>query len=298
MNMNVDFYNPMLRILNFTHVDLDGAVSAIVIKNYYNDVIVEKTNYGKEQQIYDSVLKHQNQIDAIIFTDFTPVNLKQIQDLGKPVLLLDHHESASKFNDPRNNIYISSKYCGAMLAWKFFSIKKDLSFLEELVKLTNDFDMFILKDKRSLPFNELFWDMGFHWFIRRFKNGNTTLYKEEKDFILDYIEDFKKKYDELPLSNLPNGGCFYKCEKYIAEMSHRLALDGYKYQIIYYRNNLSLRSVEGIDLTLVCNQIGRGGGHKQSAGITLAPSDDIKDLVNRICLAIEQVSNYDGDLPF
>lgn len=38
----MDFLNSDLRVINFTHNDLDGAVSAIVINNVYN---VVKTVY-------------------------------------------------------------------------------------------------------------------------------------------------------------------------------------------------------------------------------------------------------------
>ena len=35
------WHNTKLKILNFTHCDMDGAGAGIVIKNYFNDVITE-----------------------------------------------------------------------------------------------------------------------------------------------------------------------------------------------------------------------------------------------------------------
>ena len=46
-----DFYDENLKVLNFTHIDFDGVASAIVLKNFYKNVIVEKINYGGEKEI-------------------------------------------------------------------------------------------------------------------------------------------------------------------------------------------------------------------------------------------------------
>lgn len=304
-----DFYNENLRVLNFTHVDFDGVTSAIVLKNYFKNVIVEQINYGREQEIIDKCRKYQGKFDVVIFTDFCPVNIKQVKEFLKtsfqieiPALVLDHHESAVPFNDPQNDIHINMKYSGCMLAYKYFGIKKDLTHLNELVFIANDYDMFTLTDKRAMFFNALMWKMGFDWFLIRFIKGNIKLYAEEKNYLLQYVTDVKKQYDELPLSDLPHNGCFYECEDHIAEMSHRLSKDGYDYQIIKHGRALSIRSnTDKINVVNICRTIGRGGGHKRAGGIPMFQSDDIKKLVQDICFAVEHELNYgeqnDG-LPF
>lgn len=304
-----DFYNQNLRVLNFTHIDFDGAVSAIVIKNYFSNVIVERTNYNKESDIFNIAAKHRGKYDAIIFTDFCPTECESsttknaIQEISKsagvPVLVFDHHESAIKFDDPANGVFINTKYCGAMLAWKYFSVKKNMSHLFDLVALANDYDIFTLSDPRSMPFNALYWQMGFEWFVSRFKNGNTALYPEEKQYLLEYRNDVQQQYDTLSISDLPHNGCFYKCEKHLAEMSRRLANDGYQYQIIFHNNALSLRSsTDKIDLVDVCRLIGKGGGHRRAAGILLRAGDDLKTEIQRICFAVEHSLNNGKELPF
>lgn len=301
-----DFYDDKLRVLNFTHIDFDGAVSAIVINNYFNTTITEQINYGKEQEVIDKCRKHQGKFDVVIFTDFCPVNIKQIKEFLAnnfpseiPVLVLDHHETAQSFNDPQNHIHINLKYSGCMLAYKYFSIKKDLSHIQELVNIANDYDLFTLTDKRSMYFNAIMWKMGFEWFIERFGKGNIKLYKEEKDYIVKYVYEVKKQYDELPISDLPHKGCFYECEKYLAEMSHRLSNDGYDYQLIKHGKSISIRSnTDKINLVNVCRQLGRGGGHRRAAGIPLFQTDDIKKVVQDICFAVEHEFNYGKDLPF
>lgn len=295
----MNFYDENLRVLNFTHIDFDGVISAIVVKTYYKNVITEQINYGREQEAVDKIIKYKDKIDAVVFTDFTPVNIKALQAMGKPILVLDHHESCLSFNDPQNNVHINLKYCGAMLAFKYFSVKKDMSHLNDLVFLANDYDLFTLSDPRSMPFNALYWQMGFRWFMTRFMNGNTKLYPEEKQYILDYQKAVQLTYDNLPISDLPHKGCFYECEMYMAEMSRRLANDGYQYQIIKHGNALSIRSAtDNINLLDVCKYVGDGGGHRRAAGIPLKPGDDIKLLVQKICFGVEHVLNNPKDLPF
>lgn len=303
-----DFYDENLKVLNFTHIDFDGVASAIVLKNFYKNVIVEKINYGGEKEIIDKLKKYQAEFEAVIFTDFCPENIGEVMNFCKtyfpieiPVLVLDHHESVQKFHDPRNNIHINLKYSGCMLTYKYFSVKKDLSHLQDLVSIANDYDLFTLQDKRSMLFNALMWQMGFNWFFARFKHGKIALYDEEKEWLKEYIQEVKKQYDELPISDLAHEGCFYECEKYLAEMSVRLSKEGYKYQVIKHGNSLSIRSnTDDINLVDVCKFIGRGGGHRRAAGIPIFYGEDIKQLVEKVTFAVEHVLNYGGkkELPF
>ena len=69
------FHNTKLRVLNFTHSDMDGAGAAIVLKNYFTDVITEQITYSHENTIIPRMSAHRNNFDAVIFTDFTPANL-------------------------------------------------------------------------------------------------------------------------------------------------------------------------------------------------------------------------------
>lgn len=297
-----NFYNQDLRILNFTHIDFDGAAANIVIKNYFLNVQTEVINYGKEQEAYDKITKNMGAFDAVIFTDFCPVNIKQLQKIGKPILVLDHHDSAKQFNDPQNGVFINTSYCGAMLAYKYFGAKLDLSHLKEFIDIANDYDLFTLKDPRSMCFNALYWEMGFKWFVRRFIYGNIKLSYEEKSFIQWYKADEQKYYDNLELVEMNIGnlkGCMYKTDKYIGEMSARLRADGYDFQIIHHGNALSLRSNnDALDLTKVCQYVGKGGGHAKACGIPMFIGEDVQELTKKVMYGIEHVSNYGADLPF
>lgn len=274
------------RVLNFTHSDLDGVCAGIVIKNYYHHVITQQINYGKEQDAYSFALKHRNDFDLIIFTDFYPVNIKDFKSINKPVLVFDHHESAVKYNKPIEDIYVNIKYSGTMMAYKYFNTHGELTHLSDLVNIANDFDLWILKDNRSQFFNAIFWEMGFNWFFRRFLKGNTNLYAEEREYLVDYTKEYKNYYENIPVTDVPYNGVLCESDKFVSELSNSLRKDGYAWVMIIRGRSISVRSsTPDIDLNIVTRIVGKGGGHKAAAGIPIG-NDDIKTLINNIIKAV------------
>lgn len=279
------WHNTKLKVLNFTHCDMDGAAANIVIRNYFDDVITEQANYNTEYTILQKMIKHKDHFDAVIFTDICPSNLSEIKAFGKPVLVLDHHESAIKFNNPNEFIYICPGHCGAKLALTYFNHDDCLKHLVEFIDVVNDFDLYLLKDPRSKPFNSLYWDMGFNWFINRFYTGDMELSKPEKTFLIRKQKEFKKFYDNLEISELKNGGVFCYSEKFISEITDALKEDGYKWVIIYRNGFLSIRSADdsNINLVEVAKILGKGGGHEHAIGV---PQE--KDQLNTLIAKVEE----------
>lgn len=277
------WHNTKLKILNFTHCDMDGAAAGIVIKNYFNEVLTEQINYSSENTILQRMIKYKDKFDAVIFTDFCPSNLTEIKAFGKPVLVLDHHESAVKNNNPKEFIYVCPGHCGAKLALTYFNHDDCLKHLEEFIEIVNDFDLYILKDPRSKHFNSLYWDMGFNWFINRFYTGDLELSKSEKAFLVRKQKDFKNYYDGLEISELKNGGVFCYSDKYISEITDALKAEGYKWMIIYRSGFLSIRSADdsGIDLVEVAKIVGKGGGHEHAIGIP-QEKDKLDELIAKV----------------
>lgn len=273
------WHNTKLRILNFSHCDMDGATSTIVIKNYFNKVISEQITYSQENTIVPKLIKHKDNFDAIIFTDFCPCNLNEVIAFGKPVLVLDHHESAVKWNDPKKFIYVCPGFSGCKLAYEFFNHDDCLIHLKELIDIVNDFDLYILKDPRSKPFNSLYWDMGFTWFINRFFGGDVELSRAEKAFLVRKQKDFKEYYDGLEISELNNKGVFCYCDHFLSEVSDALKADGYAWVVLYRPGFLSVRSSDdsNIDLVEVAKILGKGGGHEHAIGI---PQE--KDMLDKL----------------
>ena len=277
------FLNTKLRIVNFTHIDFDGASSNIVIKNYFDNVITYTITYEHENEILPKMIKDRDKFDAVIFTDFCPVNLTQVQAFGKPVLVLDHHESALKYNDPGKSVYICTKFCGAKLAYEFFNHDNCLEHLKDLIEITNDYDLYILKDARSKAYNNLYWAMGFNWFVERFLGGDIDLNRGEKLYLVRRQKDFEELYTNLPIQELSNNGVVCEAEKYIADIADALRNDGYEWCIIYRNGNLSVRTSNDskINLANVCARLGKGGGHMHAVGIP-QQKENLAELIKRI----------------
>ena len=274
----INYNNPKLRVLNCTHYDMDGCGASIVLKNFYEDVITVPVTYNTEWKLLDDIKPYEGKYDAIICTDFYPE--KTLNDLRKlsTTLVLDHHESvADKNND--TDIIINTLYSGTKLAYKFISKFKDISYLEKLVDIIDDYDMFRLKLPASVYFNNLFWEMGHKWFMRRFISGNTTMYPEEKQYFIDAKKEFEKMYETLEICDLARNGVYFEADRFHYETIEALKKEGYKWFCIKNKGNLSVRC-DDIDLTDVCKKIGKGGGHKSAAGIPLYKNDDVLALIH------------------
>ena len=285
----MNYNNPKLRILNITHYDMDGCGASIVLKNFYEQVIVVPVTYNTEWKLLDEIAQYDGKFDAIICTDFYPA--QTINDLRKlsTTLVLDHHESVvDKNND--TDIIINTLYSGTKLAYKFISKFKDISYLEKLVDIIDDYDMFRLKLPASVYFNNLFWEMGHKWFTRRFITGNTTMYLEEKRYFVDAKKEFESMYETLEIVDLAHNGVYFESDRFHYECIEALKKDGYKWFAIKNKSNLSVRC-DDIDLTEIAKKIGKGGGHVHAIGIPMAKTDNPIELVKRIELFIDTEYN-------
>lgn len=285
----MNYNNPKLRILNCTHYDMDGCGASIVLKNFYEQVIVVPVTYNTEWKLLDEIAQYDGKFDAIICTDFYPS--QTINDLRKmsTTLVLDHHESVvDKNND--TDIIINTLYSGTKLAYKFISKFKDVSYLEKLVDIIDDYDMFRLKLPASVYFNNLFWEMGHKWFTRRFITGNTTMYPEEKRYFVDAKKEFDNMYETLEIVDLAHNGVYFESDRFHYECIEALKKDGYKWFAIKNKSNISVRC-DDIDLTEIAKKIGKGGGHVHAIGIPMTKTDNPIELVKRIELFIDTEYN-------
>ena len=286
------YNNQDLRILNITHSDMDGIASAIVLKNFYKKVITIPVTYQSEKLITEALAKYNGQFDAVICTDFYPSNsIDQIREATQQYLVLDHHESVEQFNDNKN-IIINTSMCGAKLTYNFINHFKDISYLKELIDIVNDWDMFILKDIRSRYFNNMFWEMGNKWFMRRFMTGNVKLYPEEKQYLIDAQAEFKDMYDNLEISDLVDNGVYFETDRFMNETVEALKKDGYKWFAIRNKNSISVRAddVNLLDVFKIFNNGGyTGGGHPHAGGIPLSYKSDVGKVLNDLQNAYDAV---------
>ena len=67
------------------------------------------------------------------------------------IILLDHHESALDLHDPSKNRFVIPSMCGAKLTQRFLErcFNLDLSKFDNLIYLTQDYDLWIHSNKKS-----------------------------------------------------------------------------------------------------------------------------------------------------
>lgn len=290
----INFADRNLTILNITHCDLDGSVAGIVVKRFYVNTTTYVTNYNRVEETLTYLNIVKNNIDAVVFTDFSPKEyFEEFKALNIPFLVLDHHESALPINNPKEGIIINQKFCGAKLAYLYYvRYAPELKCLEELVNLADDYDMWHMKDPRSRYYNTLHWCYyGFDEFYERFKTGDITLNEWEKGELLKAKQCFKEVWDNLPLTDLPHKGCLVEVSTLLSEISIELEKLGYKYFIMYnpVTDKLHFRSrTDEINFVDITAKLGRGGGHRQAASCSCLPSE-LKPLVEKILSILDDV---------
>ena len=287
------FLNPYLKVLNFTHIDLDGAVSAIVLKQVYNIINVRMINYNKkEQEALDYARNNIADYDCIIFTDFCPnktTSVKDFQDLGKPVLVLDHHTTAKECLNIKENVFIDENRSGAKLAYDFYKKYFKIDYLEQIVNVTDDYDRWVLKNKLSFKLNAIYWYLGFNEFINKFAFG-LKFDKNDEDFLANYAKSLADEYDKLAIQNLKNGMLIIEVD-HLAEISYYIQRDfNPKYLIMVWPSKLkiSIRSKD-IPLSFISTKVGEGGGHDRAMGYYAKNGEDFKHILD---LYIKYLDEY------
>lgn len=114
-----------MKAVLFTHIDLDGYGSRIMVQKWLPDIMVKHVDYG-----FDTLPENRKlmaEADLIIFTDIsvsreTAELLEQTRKNGKKILLLDHHQSAyDNLHDLGYEwIHIDQSKSGALLAYEWF----------------------------------------------------------------------------------------------------------------------------------------------------------------------------------
>lgn len=260
------------KVICIHHKDLDGVACAIVAKNVFDKI---KFVDAKYTDIDDILLRiNYDSCDAVLILDISPQDEKSL-DLSDKIVLLDHHKTAKKYHCPEKNRIVDTKDSAASLVHKFFSIVHsdiDLSHLNELIELANDYDMWIHKNPKSKQLNLLYFKYWTDDFILRFQNGDCNFTEQELDYIQKEEKKIKKHLDNLELFELEGiNGCLTFGEKYPNDVcDYALKVEGY--DIIFSRNqktnntSVRLHKHPEIDIGGLLSELGIGGGHPEAAG--------------------------------
>ena len=261
------------KILNISHFDLDGAVCSILLRSVFNNVESVLLGQFQMEQFFNT--KNLDGYDYIIMTDLCYDNDEFLNRSN--VILLDHHSSAKKYHNVLNNKIVVESNSASHLVKTFLErmFKVSLECFDDLVYMTNDYDMWKWPDrysKKSVFLNELFY---YHKdnFLERFAYGDTRFTEDELVYLKKRIVDFKTYFAKLDIHYIePINAAFVICNDYVNDVSQQLLYsDTYDITFCYIakKKKMSIRTKRtDINLGTICKDNFNGGGHPQSAGIS------------------------------
>lgn len=283
------------RILNLTHDDLDGAVSAIVVLTVFPTAQVVQTNYAGTGHYNDGLLAiRENDFDAIIFTDFCPDEqmVQEIHRIGKPYLVIDHHATATARNDFLGTYCIKPGKCGASRAREYFADMADLDQLDTICEVTNDHDLWI---RKILPvsdqLNTLFYEYGFFPFIEHFKNGleGYNLYREDIETINLHDREVKDYMIRCNQHKLPYNGYYIEIDKFNSDINILLQ-DKYDWLVLCNAAEVSpgmsklgfRTNRKDVNFGRILKDLGRGGGGHAGAAGQVIPTNEKDEFIQQV----------------
>jgi len=280
-----------------THYDLDGVVCAILLHSFIPNLSIVSTGYNRLNDIADEEIFNNK---ALIITDLA-LDKHHVNNLflsNNKILWIDHHESSLPYKDLSNDkvkIYINPKFCGAGNVLKYFKDKQKFSEpLKTLTYLTNDYDMWQLKEVESRILNYIFWERKFNAFYKLFANGY------DKSIVESFRPAYERKQDEIKRY-------LDSCDKYEFDSDNKkillifaskdvndvtLTLPNYDYYfIVSDTHKISIRSKENDISTNLMTFEGQEfvesvGCHKLAGGINIRTaikdSDELFDIYQKI----------------
>ena len=289
----------MRRIL-FTHVDLDGAGSELVVKLIYPDIETYRVDYNFDLDI--TYRKIMAEADSIIFTDIsvnrdTAESLEATRAYGKELLLLDHHESAKNNLEDLNYpwIHINMEYSGALLAFLWYKDQLSMNLDSAnynnygyLAQLVSDYDLWHHRYPESKKLQFLWSKIGTEQFVARFlQNSSMILSDEEESFVKESMDALEESY-QIAIANMDpeedsygnkwllikNIGAMYSL---VADRILKENPDAAYCCIMSRKGSLSFRS-RYYDVKQIAEALG-GGGHLLAAG---APMVEMMDVISSV----------------
>jgi len=271
------------KIMNISHNDMDGVGASIALGNSVPSKNI-KYWYATYKDIDDIVRRlNFNSYDYVIMTDISPHDHSLIKDKDN-LILLDHHDTAKDLHNPSEFRAVIEGKCASLITKEFceLTIGADISYLDELFTLINDYDMWIHNDKRSKQLNELYYMYWGEKFRKRFFEGNVEFTDTEKEYLQEREKELKILIDNLeyyPLESI--NGALFSGDQRINDVCDFL-ITKEKYDIVFCKvaekGKICVRSkIDNIHIGNILREYmpSSGGGHKDAGSIDL-PKDDIK----------------------
>ena len=285
-----------MKKLLFTHIDMDGYGSRIMIQRIYPDIVVKHVDYG-----FDTLPENRklmSEYDYIIFTDIsisrdTAELLELTRKHGKQLLLLDHHQSAYDSLHDLNYewIHIDQSKSGALLAYEWANSMNPsrMRGYEDLAKYISDYDLWkhSYSESKMLQF---LWSRDSEYFSKRFLDNPVVEFSDsEMSTINESLENLNNSYNEAINSlstHQDNEGLTFGLIKSIGLLASLVADRIMKEHpefdyvvIINKKGSLSFRSLH-YEVRKIAEALG-GGGHFLASGAGIADNMDILESVKQ-----------------
>jgi len=288
-----------MKVINFTHNDLDGVACGILTKLVFDEPDIEYCNYNNiNYKVSNLILTEEHKhYDKIIVTDISVseevANL--LDNISDKVILLDHHKTALWLNErPWAFVSSDSKESGTSLYYDFLKFNLNKTFKGFIPIFVNEVRLYDTWEWRKLgndiPYylNILLQEFG----INKFNNYILNLLKTDwtskdidiltnnellDDLSVTIIENYKIKLNnyikiknaqliKTKILNYKAGVVF--AENHISELGEelmKLNADIDFVAIIQLPNTISYRTNKDIDVSEIAKFFG-GGGHTKASG--------------------------------
>lgn len=286
MSDRIDFHknlilSPEQPIVNITHsADADGAVSGLICKRFFRDVMTIATNHGKQINYF------QIPKGSIVFiTDFSlPVEeMRKLCDFNT-VIWIDHHQvyldpAYAEFQELEG--YRSTEGAGCYLTWKYLFPNEPVP---RLVEYVSDYDIWEFKHAETLAFN---YGLGLYNILPSYASGplckklfqdnvfidslinmgrRIESYIDVRNKLLCQYNGFKTKIFDIPAVAINMRNTSSKVLDPIKDETHKLLCTyGYNTPILKYRCSFYTDTDSDIDCNKLANKLG-GAGHTSAAG--------------------------------
>lgn len=298
-NFNGDF----MKVLNITHVsDMDGRGCEILTKLVFEDTEIILTEPGLVHEVIETL--DYKKYDKIFITDLaltlkTGLIIEENHEFKNKVKHLDHHVTdMTPKNFSWSKVYETDEtgfeVCGTTLYYDYLLenypdneiIKRNS--VKEVVEGIRCQDTYTFEKYNNTlgpsltnVFSNTDIDKFIESIINRLKNGNPEhfiLTDEEKAIVetcerevKEYIEECDKRLIRIDFLGYKVGLSI--SSKYRSVVGNKLS-ERYKDELDFIliadcnREKFSARTVNDIDLNIICNQVG-GGGHPKAAGFKM-----------------------------
>lgn len=278
------------KIVCFTHSDLDGVVSGLVVK-WFNPTstvdIIATSIKGFRNTINSWLLNnHFSEYDAVYITDLDVID--DVDLIDKPeVIVIDHHKSHEPVVYKHAVKAVKEYSSAALLAYKILHKQTGIELTKEqktLVLLANDYDSYTLAIPESAKLNAIFHrtQNKIDSFLEQYKSGFTGFTREQNNIYALYTKALNKAYKDIECfqnTNIKIGSSEYNvCAVFATEFFNEIAdyiLENLKCDVVFIVNVedriVSIRRSSSCTLPLhkLAERLIDGGGHEYAAGGTL-----------------------------